>query len=150
VDSKKLTDWMQVIGIFALVSSLIFVGLQMRQTQKIAIASQFQARTEATMNLWLVGIEADYLPARSLRDQITADVTARDINTVLWLWNSWDSHYYQYQAGFLDESAWQAVLRNIQSVYGLCDRRFIYEWRKRGLRTEFVDMINLLDDKCVG
>jgi hypothetical protein len=37
VDSAKLNDWMQVVGIFALVASLVFVGLQMQQDQEIAI-----------------------------------------------------------------------------------------------------------------
>ncbi len=32
---------MQVAGIFALVASLIFVGLQMKQSQDIAIAAQY-------------------------------------------------------------------------------------------------------------
>ena len=35
MDSAKLNDWLQVIAIFALVASLIFVGLQMKQTQEI-------------------------------------------------------------------------------------------------------------------
>lgn len=29
MDSAKLNDWMQVVGIFALVTSLIFVGLHL-------------------------------------------------------------------------------------------------------------------------
>ena len=29
MDSAKLNDWMHVVGIFALVASLIFVGLRM-------------------------------------------------------------------------------------------------------------------------
>jgi kynurenine formamidase len=44
VDSAKLNDWMQVAGIFALVASLVFVGLQMKQSQEIAIAAQYQER----------------------------------------------------------------------------------------------------------
>jgi hypothetical protein len=34
----KLRDWLEIVGIFAVVVSLIFVGLQMQQTQNIAIA----------------------------------------------------------------------------------------------------------------
>ncbi|MEP1469400.1 MAG: hypothetical protein ABJK25_00350 [Halieaceae bacterium] len=34
----KLRNWMEIVGIFAVVVSLIFVGLQMQQTQSIAIA----------------------------------------------------------------------------------------------------------------
>ena len=34
----KLRDWLEIVGIFAVVVSLIFVGLQIQQTQNIAIA----------------------------------------------------------------------------------------------------------------
>ncbi len=44
MDTAKLNDWMQVIGIFAVVASLIFVGLQMKQTQEIALSAAYQAR----------------------------------------------------------------------------------------------------------
>lgn len=47
MDSSKLNDWIQGVGIFAVVASLIFVGLQMRQEQEIARAeaiSEFIAR----------------------------------------------------------------------------------------------------------
>ena len=36
MDTAKLNDWMQVIGIFAVVASLIFVGLQLRQADEVA------------------------------------------------------------------------------------------------------------------
>ena len=32
--------WIQLIGMFSIVASLIFVGLEMRQSQRIALASQ--------------------------------------------------------------------------------------------------------------
>jgi len=34
----KFRDWLEIVGIFAVVVSLVFVGLQMRQTQEIAMA----------------------------------------------------------------------------------------------------------------
>ena len=41
MDSAKLNDWMQIIGIFAVVASLVFVGLQVRQDQAIARSQLF-------------------------------------------------------------------------------------------------------------
>ena len=38
MNKAKLRDWLEIVGIFAVVVSLVFVGLQMRQTQQIAIA----------------------------------------------------------------------------------------------------------------
>ena len=34
MDATKLNDWMQIVGIFAVVGSLIFVGMEMRQAQR--------------------------------------------------------------------------------------------------------------------
>lgn len=42
IDSEKLNDWLQIIGIFAVVASLVFVGIQLIQSQKIANADRFQ------------------------------------------------------------------------------------------------------------
>ena len=44
MDAAKLNDWIQVIGIFALVASLIFVGLQMQQDREIARVMIYQSR----------------------------------------------------------------------------------------------------------
>jgi|TARA_B110000879_G_scaffold171972_1_gene223194 hypothetical protein len=40
-----------VIGIFGVIGSLIFVGLQMDQSQKIALAAQQQSRTEVLIEI---------------------------------------------------------------------------------------------------
>ncbi len=52
MDSAKLNDWMQVVGIFAVVASLIFVGLQMIQDRKIALAGQYQERSAMAVEYW--------------------------------------------------------------------------------------------------
>lgn len=36
MDSEKLNDWLQIIGLFGVMASLVFVGVQIRQTQVIA------------------------------------------------------------------------------------------------------------------
>jgi len=147
---SKLKDSAELIGIAAIVASLIFVGLQMKQNQDIAIASQYQARAEATLNLQLVGIETDWVGVPALRDKISEKATARDINAALWLWIQFDNHFYQYQAGFLDEDAWQAQLQNIQGIYAYCDLRFAWDWRKSGLRTDFIELVESGNDPCKG
>jgi len=146
---SQVKDVAELIGLVAIVASLIFVGLQLKQSQDIALATQYQARAEATMNLTLAHIEADYtVRIPSLQAGLSDEVSARDINTYLWLWIAMDNHYYQYQAGFLDEEAWRAQLRNTKGIYADCPMRFVYEWRKAGLRSEFVALIDSFDDPC--
>ncbi len=147
----KIADWKgyaELIGIVAIVASLLFVGLQLKQGHEIALATQYHARAETTQNLHLAGIESDWtIPA--LRGKVSDEVSVKDTNLWLWFWIQMDNHYYQYQAGFLEESAWQAQLKNIEEAYSFCNARFVYEWRKTGLRSEFVEVVESLADPCL-
>lgn len=93
MDFEKVKEVAELVGLAAIVASLIFVGLQLKQSQDIALATQ-------------------------------------------------------YRAGFLPEEAWQAQLRNTKGIFADCPMRFVYEWRKRGLRAQFVELVESLDDTC--
>jgi len=146
----KFSDWKgiaELIGIIAIVASLLFVGLQLKQSHEIALATQYHARAETTQNLHLAGIESNWtIPV--LRSKVSDEVSVKDTNLWLWFWIQMDNHYYQYQAGFLDEVAWLAQLKNIEEAYAICNARFVYEWRKKGLRAEFVAVVESLPDPC--
>jgi hypothetical protein len=147
--SSNWKDIAELIGIAAIVASLVFVGLQLQQSHAIALATQYQARSEATQNLHLASIEADHLaPIPALQNGVGEKFSGRDINVFLWLWIQYDNHFYQYESGFLEESAWQAQLRNIREAYFHCDARFVYEWRKKGLRSEFIELVESFEDPC--
>ena len=50
--------WIQLLGMMGVLGGLVFVGLEMRQTQQIAIASQVDARNQSQLakrNIWLEG-----------------------------------------------------------------------------------------------
>ena len=42
----SLDVWIQLIGMISIVASLIFVGIEMRQSQRIALAAQQTARVQ--------------------------------------------------------------------------------------------------------
>ena len=134
MDSAKLNEWIQVIGIFAIVASLIFVGLQMQQTHKIALADQYQSRAQTTIDYMLVRMESDYGNPRY---------------PALIRWILMDNNHFQYQQGFLTEETWQAYANFIRNMYARCDDRFIYEERKESFRSSFVEFVESHVDPCV-
>ncbi len=88
MDSAKLNEWMRIVGLFAVVASLIFVGLQMKQSQEIALADQYQSRAESAQDMYL-----SFYEGGSSVDSIvnpTNEATQRDrdgLNTLsLWEW----------------------------------------------------------------
>jgi hypothetical protein len=40
-DMSKINDWLQVVGMFGVIASLIFVGLQMKQAHEIALSNTY-------------------------------------------------------------------------------------------------------------
>jgi len=148
----KNTNWkdvLELIGIAAIVASLIFVGLQMKQSHEIALAAQYNARANAVMSFHENQYEVDSIPNSSaLLAGLSETVKPRHVTEVLWLWIAYDNHHFQHQAGFLSEDSWQGHLKTIVSMYNDCDMRFAWEWRKLGMRTGFVEFVDSLDDAC--
>jgi len=141
VKALKLNDWLQVVGMAAIVASLIFVGLQLKLSQEIAIAAQYQARSdslreqfsaylESEAGMRVIGKEllgdmlaSDAVPAEIKRwagEQPVEELAFRAIGAYVSL-KSYDNLYFQYQSGFLSEEAWTAA--RVQLRQGLDDPR---------------------------
>lgn len=133
MDSAKLNDWLQVIGIFAVVASLIFVGLEMRQSQKIALSAAYQARADSSMTLRMASLESETLQTATAKiylqgmglDQLTPEerVVFRS------RWNAQmtylENMHYQYINGFISEEHWETNRSELRSSLSR-----IPEWRR--------------------
>ncbi|EAQ96333.1 hypothetical protein [Congregibacter litoralis] len=143
----ELNDFIQTIATVGAIIGLLAVGYELRQGHRIALASQYQARAEATQELFLTMMESGIVPD-PLKSSVDNEAKAQRVNLWLWLWTQYDNHFYQHEAGFLDEEAWVAQVSNIRELYGLCEGRFVYDWRKAGLRSSFIAFIESSDDPC--
>jgi hypothetical protein len=119
MDSSRLNDWLQVIGLFGVMASLVFVGLQMKQTQDIALAETYGTRTAISSDndSSVVGTP-QYFSAvaklySGLRDELTAEeyIALEGANaanlTIM------ENLHYQYMLGFLPEEHWQKNLAEL-------------------------------------
>lgn len=105
----NLDTWIQLIGLISVLGGLVFVGLQMEQTQKIAIAGQVQARAEMNVNRILNGLEGN-LDANRLFNISNTDFqnlesqekfVARQMHT--WMGIMFENNFAQYQMGLLTD-----------------------------------------------
>ena len=51
--------WIQLFGMIGLLGGLMFVGLEMQQSQRIAIAGQVQARNDSLMSYIMAPLEGN-------------------------------------------------------------------------------------------
>jgi hypothetical protein len=148
--SNSWKDIAELIGISAIVASLIFVGLQMKQSQDIALAAQYQARAEAAQNMMMsmqesgMAISAIQKPAAEMNpaERYTID------NLFRWSWTQYDNMHFQYVAGFLDEESWKGQKARIERIYSRCDQRQLWENMRPFVRPSFVAYVDSLNDPC--
>jgi len=135
MDSAKLHDWLQIVGAAAIVASLIFVGLQLKQSQEIAVAGQYQQRYESSaetaraylqsdvsLKIWGTAIAGsidsyDILSddfKRWAKDQPPEELAARIFAALIDL-KALDNNFFQYQQGYVTEEAWQAFRATLKA-----------------------------------
>ena len=148
----SLDVWIQSIGMSSVVAGLIFVGLEMRQSQQIALAAQQQARaalnvshlnsfTESGIDQQLVFWEENFNYELSKKE-----IAFR--NQLHSIWFLYENDYYQYRQGLMDESTWSAKLVGIQTIYDKCRGRVIYNQRAPMFAEEFRTIIDSFPDEC--
>ena len=147
-------DIAELIGIGAIVASLIFVGLQMKQSQDIAIASQYHARAALSVQNFNAEMESGDLKFWGSRDQWNGDndLSIEDrgravLRAATYLYLV-DNHYYQFEAGFLEEDVWQNQLNGLKDQLRVNGRlRGMIRARMNLYRPSFLNLTNqLLDD----
>lgn len=121
MDSTKLNDWIQAVGLFALVASLIFVGIEVRQNSVATRSATNAAVKDAFRELNLVIASSPEL-ARALA--VNADhpneAPPEDRVQMLAMWralfHTWSNVHRQHLNGTLDPVLYDAVVQEI-SMY---------------------------------
>ena len=140
----NLDTWIQLLGMLGVLGGLVFVGLEMRQSQQLALAAQQTARmqvwtdmvnafTESQINY--PGGNGDFKPEMNVA------------HAALWIF---ENDYIQFELGLVDENIWQAKMNPLRRTYNTCDGRDVYLQRKSSLDVRLVALIDsLLDEECV-
>ena len=120
MDTAKLNDWMQIVGIFALVASLIFVGMQIRQEHQISMAQAYQGRATVSAEV-AVELASNALALSAHRKAAEGNidaVTPPEFDAARWVQIAWfnifDNTHYQYVNGYVSEDLWNMIRRNLK------------------------------------
>ena len=67
-----LSDITNILGMLGIIGSLIFVGIEIQQSQTIAIASQLQSRNDALMSFYSAALEGERNCVKTFRQGINS------------------------------------------------------------------------------
>ena len=121
MNNSNWKDTAELIGIAAIVASLVFVGMQMKQSQDIALSQASQARTAMSIETLISTIEnANYISAVAKgRSGRRAELTIEEQVTMsqygIAVLMSYEDQHFQYINGFVTEERWQAVKAGLKN-----------------------------------
>ena len=148
----KLGNWRDIaelIGIAAIVASLIFVGLELRQSQEIALSEAYQERASieianasaiASVPGYISGLAKLYDGASS--DDLTTKERIAQEHYLAAALGIWENDHYQYERGFLPEDHWAKTYGNMVCDLGLPLYRDIYLSSGWTYRTSFAAVVD--------
>ena len=108
----------EVVGLAAIAMSLVFVGLQMKQTQEIARATMRLELTTASQELIfaLADHTGDWMVASGVREAKEDEEKQRARILLRAAFRGFENYAYQYQNGFFDQDQWEGMKRGIEVV----------------------------------
>ena len=141
--------WIQLLGTLSVLAGLVFVGLEMRQSQQIALAAQQQARTEiftgivnsvnesSEVSLYRILVKArDNEPLTASEKKITENYALQTI----WVF---ENDFIQYQAGLIDENVWLAKLLSVRTLSSWCETRDAAEYLLQFTSAELINLVGI-------
>ena len=125
------TNWKNIaelIGITAIVASLIFVGLEMRQTRVLAMAETYQSRTDSEMFLFSFMSQPDLrrIWLKTFDDEaLTADDELLLLLSFSMRFAYLENLHFQMENGMLSRELW---IRNLRSLVPFFVAPRVVEW----------------------
>ena len=142
----------QLLGMAGIIGSLIFVALEIIQTQKIAVAGQQQGRAALGMKI-IEGYSVNNVDFQSVFFELdkNMNLSKEEIahrNSVHAVWFLFENDLYQYQQGLMDEATWEAKIIGMQWIYNNCKLRPLFDVRANMFSAAFSNIVKSFPDKC--
>ena len=152
---KKISidAWIQLIGMLCVVASLIFVGIEMRQSQQIALAAQQQSRTQVWSEMTNVYTDKGL----SMYDMMASLLKPDPMNeSEILISHNWlfqrvlifESDYVQFLAGLIERPVWEAKLSGMRSMYSICRNKEVIDFFMPWVHKDLGDLLSYEENKC--
>jgi len=143
----------EIVGGIAIVASLLFVGLQISQSNKLIEASAMNASNERTDNTSRMGIEygiSEIILKIRNDEALSLSERARLTVFVETLLRHFETTYFQYSLGLINEELWQSESRGLERfVDSPVFHTAFPDWKDTDRTFQFGDSFVQLVDKLL-
>lgn len=148
MNTSNLADISDIIGSLAVVITLIFLVIQMRENTRAIKASTRQAARDAEAQVIITSIDhPEAILAWTKQEPSDEEIVQHN----LWLigfFRNRENDWFQFQRGVMDDATWE---RYISSMTGLFlserNRNWWFNYGTSAFNTEFVAQVNNILEK---
>ncbi len=143
MSAERIQGWLQVGGLLGVVASLIFVGMQMEQTQETADPSDSQARVSTRISVLTAPLASETLLRALTKDatgQLMTLTPEEELAASYFLWAQlayFESEHYDYRRGHRSDEHWATVVENLQALFESELNRMIWRDSARTFQPSF-------------
>jgi len=146
MNDDKVSGWLQVLGFAGLIASLVFVGLELRQSREIAIADVYQQRAAMLIDVHAITLSSELLYDMYNRMQAGEPLNAGDqilLSTALTpIFTYWENNHFQYEMGLLSEEQWQSSRNALQAMVARPEVQAWWQTERKEMRKSFTDVVD--------
>lgn len=147
MNEQKINKCLQIAGFAGLIASLIFVGLELRQSREIAIADIYQQRTAMLIDVHSIRLTSELLHQAISKSQSTEELTPADLGVLRSSYQPifayWENNHFHYQMGLMPEEQWiaskNAMRTYLKNTPGALDW---WETERTKVRKSFADAVD--------
>ena len=146
MNRERIQDWLQIAGMTGVIASLVFVGLELKQSRDIAVAQVYQDRAALDVQIrsYLAPSEAVHQAlGKANRKEVISQQEAEILHRALGnLFIYWETNHLLKEMGLLDQEHWNASLRAMKHTSHIPGFRQAWENEKSSFRESFQDVVD--------
>ena len=145
---EEVNDWLQLGASIGVIVSLIFVGLEIRQSHQIARADVYQQRAAIFIQMMTAFVQPDRVTDAWDKLQKGQPITQQEKNQAMAIYypaiTYYENNHFQFQLGMLSEEHWQSSKNGIRGLAS--DQLFRDWWEDSGetFRNSFATEVDVL------
>ena len=144
----SIDTWIQLLGMVGVLGGLVFVGLEMQQSQLIAIGAQQQGRAELRAQILIAPFEGNIDAARVAFldwEEMTDDQKLARGMLQQYRWNAVENNFLQNNLGLLSADTWEQTKEYIRDRKSECHLR---DFMPAIMNPAFAEFLETLPDEC--
>lgn len=154
MNKPDINTIVQLLGLLGVMASLIFVGIELRQSQTIAVAGQTQARWQMLADFQLAQMEDQDIGRRLLAESTLNDLDPRNLSedeyelfSMIHQWRmiSIQNVYQQREMDLLPDDVWDQVRGRIETQWQNCHLRRFFD----GVIPTLQIFVQSLPEECI-